>query len=650
MCQSGALKRALSAHKHATTVNSHQSEWRQEHSKLTASRQHAEAELLSAMQQLATSAYSQHFHSSHTHIHQLAKDITAAMDDRRRAEQSREEWAALMTAPRERARAMMAKLRSKACTVERETRLMAAQRADERVSLQASLHQLMHGLRHQSKVFGDELEQERSEAETDMAGCSSEWLVRMSDDRVEDEANTPDALLAINPLWLSALSSKRQQETEAVRRRWSEHWMERRDMMDRLFTHKREHARQLLDERVAALKRFGGNYDTLLTEEHIDDEKQIATPQSTTAATTASAPSTPAIAKTAAIKRVSRTAATATQRSIRHPWNSCDQRLLLHILAQYTAAGKQRKQTLDRLVLEFKHVTGDELKLRLDCAIQQRLHSEQLRSIDADVRTARWELDEEVESGWLAEVGRLKHDWRRADEAEQRGLELDTRHLELQHMREVKDELDRAKAEEKEQQDRATAEKEKQAEDDERRRREEVKRQLAQYEEQQTEELDKVQRLIAIDRKREEEEKSEERRTNAARLAARQQLEEDKHRQQQREAERQVEQQHDKERRLEALRQSVAPHVAVDKQRVQAPTVSSMAERDAEGRLFRVDGWSNEAVFSDPRAKLSAALHAAGVAISGEYAREVMNSMGAGRETRKDTRSTAHLLGGDATD
>ena len=295
---------------------------------------------------------------------------------------------------------------------------------------------------------------------------------------------------------------------------------------------------------------------------------------------------------------------------------------------------------LDRVVLEFKHVTTDELKLRFDCAIQQRMYGELLRSIESDARVARWELDEEVESGWLAEVGRLKDDWRRLDEAKQRETESEARQTDLQQMRAVKDARDRVRAEVKEQDDRAQAEKERKLEEEERVRREEAKRQLVQHEQQQREELEKVQRIIAVDRKREEEEKEEERRMHAVRVASRQQVEEEKLRQQQREADRRAEELREKERRLDTLRQSVAPHVDIDRQRVLAPTVSSTAERDGDARLFRVDGWSDDAVFSDPRAKLSAALHAAGVAISGDYARQVLGSMGAGREARKDTKCT----------
>jgi hypothetical protein len=174
-----------------------------------------------------------------------------------------------------------------------------------------------------------------------------------------------------------------------------------------------------------------------------------------------------------------------------------------------------------------------------------------------------------------------------------------------------------------------------------------VKEQLAQYEEQQRHEHDKVQRIVAAEQQREEEEKDELRREQAVRLAARHQIDADKHRLQQLEAERLAEEQLDKERRLEALRQSVAPQVAIDRQRVQAPTVSSQAERDVDGRLFRVDGWSNEAVFNDPRAKLSAALHAAGIAVSGDYARQVISTLGAGKEMRKDMQSTVQLSSGD---
>ena len=644
--QSAALKQALRAHKQATTVNSHQSEWRQEHTRLTVSRQHAEAELQSIVQQLTASAYCQHFQSTHTKIHQLAKDLTWLMDERRHAEQSRDEWADQMHQPRERARAMMAEMRSKEVKVERETRLMAAKRQEERTTLCNSLHQLMRGLRHQSHVSGEELEQQRSRAEAELANYSNDWLALMSDVRIEDDANNPDALLVVDSCWLATLPSERRDEVEAARRQWSVRWVERREMMDRLFAHKREYARQQLDEHVAALRRFGGDYDALLTDEQIDDEKHT-TPTPPNPVLSSSAPTTPATFKSrASTKRVTKTAAISTNRTIRHPWNACDQRLLLHILVQYTAAGKQRKQTLDRFVLEFKHVTTDELKLRLDCAIQQRLCSEQLRSIEADVRTARWELDEEVESGWSAEVGRLTDDWRRADEAKQRETELEARHSDLQQLRALKDEQDRVKAEVKELQDRAQAEEERKWGEEERMRREEVKRQLAQHEVQQREELEKVQRIIATDKKREGEEKGEERRMHAARFAARQQLEDEKHRQQQQDAARQVEELRERERRLDALRQSVAPQVAIDRQRVQAPTVSSMAERDADGRLFRVDGWSDEAVFSDPRAKLSAALHAAGVAISGDYAREVISSMGAGREARRDARSSEQLLRG----
>ena len=248
-------------------MNSVQSEWRQEQSRLSVSRQHGEAELLSAMHELATSAYSQHFHSTHTHIHQLARDMTALLEERRQAEQSREEWLSHMTVPCERARAMMAQVRSKAGKVERETRLMATQREEERTALRSSLQQLMRGLRHQCKVFGEELQQQRSEVEAGLAEYNSEWLARMSDDRIEEESNTPDALLVINAHWQSSLSPERRDEAEAARRQWIDRWDERRDMMDRLFTHKREHARQQLDERVTALKRFGGTYGRLANRE-----------------------------------------------------------------------------------------------------------------------------------------------------------------------------------------------------------------------------------------------------------------------------------------------------------------------------------------------------------------------------------------------
>lgn len=624
-------------------MNSHQSEWRQEHSRLTSSRQHAEADLLSAMQELATSAYSQHFHSAHVNVHQLAAEIAALLDDRRQAEISREQWAAQMSQPRLRARAMIAEGRAQSPA--RSTRLAAAQRAAQRTTLQASLHQLMHGLRHQSKVFGDELEQQRTEAEAAMAEYNSEWLARMSDDRIEDEASSPDALLVLNPHWLSSLVAERRAELDAARQRWSEHWMERRDMMERLFEHKRDHARQLLDERVAGLKRFGGSFDALLTEEQLEDEERSASTLPA-ASNPASHPNT--ITNTGSNAASSKRAAKSARPSptVRHPWNSCDQRLLLHILTQYTTAGKQRKQTLDRLVLEFKHVTADELKLRLDAAIQQRMHAEQGRAIDRDRRLARWELDEAVESGWAAELAKLKDDWRRADEAQDREVERDARHADLQQLRAVKDEETRVKQETKEQEDKVQVEKDRRAEAEERVRREEVKKQLAQYEEQQRQEQEKVQRIIAAEQQREEEEKDELRREQAARLAVRQQLDAEKHKQQQLEAERLAEEQREKERRLEALRQSVAPQVAIDPQRVLAPTASSQAERDVDGRLFRVDGWSNEAVFTDPRAKLSAALHAAGIPVSGDYARQVIITMAAGREVRRDMQSTVQLSDG----
>ena len=651
VCQSAALKRALSAHKQATTVNSHQGEWRQEHTRLTLSRQQAEADLLSSLQELSTSAYSQHFHSAHVNVHQLAADITAILDDRRQAEQSRDEWSTQMTQPRERARAMIAEARSKAQQPERSTRLAAQQLAADRTALHTNLRQLMHGLRHQCTVYGDELEQQRSEVEADVAEYNSDWLARMSDDRIEEDTASPDALLAVNQHWISSLPTDRSEELEAARRQWSDRWLERRDMMERLFKHKRDHARQLLDEHVTGLKRFGSNFDAMLTEEQIDDNQQQPTTTHPNPATTTSNPTTPATTNHSTPpppKRTSKSAATRSTRTVRHPWNACDQRLLLHILTQYTAAGKQRKQTLDRLTLEFKHITGAELKLRLDTAIQHRLHSEQLRSINSDERVARWELDEAVESGWAAEVGRLKDEWRRVDEAKEREREAGERRADLQQLRAVRDEENRVKLEAKQLQDQAQAEKDRQAEDEERLRREEVKQQLAQYEEQQREQQQKVQRIIAVEQQREEEEKDELRHIHATRVAARQLVDEDKHRQQQFEAERLVQEQRDRERRLEALRQSVAPHVVVDRQRVQAPTVSSQAERDVDGRLFRVDGWSNEAVFSDPRAKLSAALHAAGISVSGDYAREVISTMGAGREARRDMKSTAPVVGSDA--
>ena len=621
-------------------MNSHQSEWRLEHNRLAVSRQHAEAELLSTLQQLTTSAYSQHFHSSHTAVHQLTRDASALLDERRLAEQSRDQWAAQLTAPRERARAMIAQVKSKTVKPERETRLMAAQRVDECAALRSSLQQLMHGLRHQCKVFGEELEQQRSRVEAELAEYDSAWLARMSDDRIEDDTNKPESLLAVDRRWLDTESRERGEAVGEARRQWRERWVERRSMMDRLFAHKREHAQQLLDERVAALKKFGG-YNALLTEEQMEREAADA---AHTAGAAASQPTTPSDLATAP-RRSTKSALTANGRATRHPWNSCDQRLLFHILTQYSGAGKQRKQILERLVLEFKHVTSDELKLRLDCAIQLRLHSEQLRSIETDVRVARWELDEEVEGGWAAQVARLKDEWRRQDEAAQREVELAARHSDLQQLRAVRDEQDRVTAEEKKRVHRLQEEKEERRQEEERLRREGVKQQLVQYEEQQRAEQEKVQRLVAVEHKREEEEKEAESRMHAARVAARQQVDDNKRLEQQMDAARLEAEQRDKERRLEALRQSVAPHVDVDRERAQAPTASSAAERDVEGRLFRVDGWSDEAVFSDPRAKLSSALHAAGIATSGDYAREVIVSMGAGRQVRRDMQSSVRLSG-----
>ena len=175
------------------------------------------------------------------------------------------------------------------------------------------------------------------------------------------------------------------------------------------------------------------------------------------------------------------------------------------------------------------------------------------------------------------------------------------------------------------------------------RRREEEHRRLGEYEEAQRLAREKVERMVETEQRRVAAEKAEEEPMRAERVALRQQQAMQKAEAQRAAVEELALRRLQREEGLQALAASVAPVVEASTERLMAPTEACRAEGEGSAALFRVDGYSDERVFSDPRAKLSAALFVAGVPPGHEYAREVLQRTGAGREMRKDMKSSLTL-------
>ena len=245
--------------------------------------------------------------------------------------------------------------------------------------------------------------------------------------------------------------------------------------------------------------------------------------------------------------------------------------------------------------------------------------------------------------GWTAGVERLKAEWAAREEQRLRDAELAEKAAELTDQRLAKQRRNEVLAIEAASAAAAAAEEEATRAAVERRRREEEQQRLRDYDAAQALQQAKVQRLVEAEQRRVASEAESDAVHHSKRVAVRQRLLDNRAAAQRQAAEERLRARRLREAELEALAASVAPVVEASQERLMAPTAASATEEEDRRALFRVDGYSNEAVFNDPRAKLSAALLQAGIAPTHEYAREVLLGTSAGKEVRRDVRSSLTL-------
>ena len=245
--------------------------------------------------------------------------------------------------------------------------------------------------------------------------------------------------------------------------------------------------------------------------------------------------------------------------------------------------------------------------------------------------------------GWTAGVERLKAEWAAREEQRLRDAEWAEKAAELNDQRLAKQRRDELLALEAAAAKAAAAVEEAARAAAERRRREEEQQRLRAYDAARALQQAKVQRLVETEQRRVAAEAESEAAHQSERVAVRQRLLDERAVSQRQAAEERLQSRRLREAELRALAESVAPVVEASQERLMAPTAASAAEEEDRRALFRVDGYSDEAVFSDPRAKLSAALLQAGIAPSHEYAREVLLGTAAGKEVRRDVRSSLAL-------
>ena len=244
---------------------------------------------------------------------------------------------------------------------------------------------------------------------------------------------------------------------------------------------------------------------------------------------------------------------------------------------------------------------------------------------------------------WTSAVETLKTEWTRREEHRTREADALASHQQLDDMRAVQQQREADAAAQAQLEKETKAKAEAARAEEEKRRRQDAHRLLREHEEAQRVERERVQRLVESEQRRLALEEAEEEPMRASRVALRQQ-----HAQLRLEAQRAAAAELcslrlQREAELQSLAATVAPLVEASTERLRAPTQASRAEGDAASALFRVDGYSDETLFSDPRAKLSAALYVAGISPGHEYAREVLQRVGAGREMRRDMKSSLTL-------
>ena len=646
--QAALLRVAVTSHRSATQLGSHQAEWKQQQSRLHSQRQRAEDELQSAMTALALNSYDANFDSSATDIHSLHRDVQLSLDESKAREKDREEWAQLMRGPRTKAHQLIDDVRRLRQAGGKETRLRTQQREDELKSTQALLRSLMHGLRHQSAAFADELHEQEKALQEELKHCTAQWLERMADDGDSLSAAVMDegveAALPVNPHWLTALPSDQRAEVDAERHRWSAVLAERLDMEDRRHSHRLEQLQA--DWRQATAGITVQRQAEWAEEESEEETKQNGGELAEDAERKRGAASTVAAARRPAA--ASKLKVKGQRMASPRAWSAADERRLRYLWREYTAAGKQRKQLMDRLVVDFPTFPLDELRQRVELVVNQRFHVEQRNIECAQHKQHREDIAQAVLASWSTAINGLKAEWRRREERQHRDAELQEKRAELEEQRIVHEQRQRALAEEAEVARLAAAEADAVRAEEEKRRREVEHRQLLDYEAAQALEAEKVQRLVDAEQRRLALEKDEDAQYHAQRVAVRQQQTQAKlAAQRQAEAEQRAER-HQHEAAMQALAETLAPVVAASTERLMAPTASSAAEGEGAAALFRVDGYSSDGVFNDPRAKLSAALYAAGIAPGHEYAREVLEKTGAGaKQMRKDLQSSV-TFGADA--
>ena len=356
-------------------MGSHQTEWQLQQQRLHSLRKRAEGELQSALQSLALNSYDAQFPSTAVEVHALAKAMQEVMEESSRGEKQREDWAQLTRRPRQRAQGLIADVRRLRQKGAKETRLMAQRREDDLQTTTGLLRSLMHGLRHQSAEMSRELEQAERQLQEELKHCSGQWLERMVDDdlaplQVEGTEEGMSPALPINHHWLATLSSDERREVEDERRRWSAVLVERLDMAERRLRHRVEHLQEEFRAAVSTLsvqRRVECNDD----EERKEDNAESSS-SSAEAEAVASAGATNVRRREVRGRLTVKGQRMAAARS----WGAAEERRLRYLHREYSAVGKQRKELIERLELEFPTFALDQVKQRLQLHVHTTFHQQ----------------------------------------------------------------------------------------------------------------------------------------------------------------------------------------------------------------------------------------------------------------------------------
>ena len=380
--QSAALQTAVASHRSVTALSEQQAEWRLEQRRLQSQRQRAEAELQAALQSLAVNSYDAQFDSSAEAVHALHRDMQRTVDDGRAEDAAREDWRRLMQGPRLKAHGLLRDLQSLAQSEGKETRLMRERREEALQSTRSLLRSLMKGLAHQSREFGRELEKAEEALSGQLRSCDAQWLLRLEEDAETPLSSALDsegaAALPINPHWLAGLPSSQRAEVEGERQRWSALWVERLDVEGRRHGHRLDHLRASLQTATASL-----TLHRKVEWEELEEEREARTAEEEKVDASGDAVSRGGVS-TAARRRgssASKLGVKGSRVAALPLWSTSHERRLRYLHREYSAAGKQRRQLLERLEAEFPAFSLSDLRQRVDLIVHLRFYAEQ-RSLE----------------------------------------------------------------------------------------------------------------------------------------------------------------------------------------------------------------------------------------------------------------------------